>query len=462
MNLMNEKLSGFFVPIPITLEAVIARLDSLSRQSEFALQREIALARALKPYLQEEGVSNVLPALPQEGELANLSLFCDFYPEDGQLTLIEQLRDVVTEHIPNDERAWLDPLKHSYIDLLELVTTPESGTSLTVRSLGDGTIFTLPYADFAQDLSTGQVLLTRVIRDPKHTETDEAAWAGCGLILSPSDGKALYERTRDWERRMEMSSGELVLGEWQEFTKRFGHILLWMFAEMRVAAVVDAVAHIRYRTPVGAPYLYAIALYDHHEYALFSESLSGMKEWRREPSLPRRERASDIQGSTAKPLVWIQTFADSNEKEIVARLTLSASQLVVECDNPDRLNDVKHGLARTFGFSLHFRCEMLTPPDRRVTLDELKDDQPVMVIVSDEDDRAMLQAFLEKAYLEWSDQPHGLLGGQTPRHAAANPGGREIVGRLITEMEASDLGSRRGGHRAYDYNILRGHVGLDK
>jgi hypothetical protein len=29
--------------------------------------------------------------------------------------LIEQLRDVITENIPQEEREWLDPLKHSYL-----------------------------------------------------------------------------------------------------------------------------------------------------------------------------------------------------------------------------------------------------------------------------------------------------------------------------------------------------------
>jgi len=457
MNLANEQAAGFFVSMPVSLETVLTRLDSLSQQPEFVPQRELGLARVLKPYLQD-GVSRVLAALPQETELATLWLFCDFYPEDGQLTLIEQLRDVITEHIPEDERTWLDPLKHSYIDLLELVTIPTATASLTVRSLGDATTYTLPYEDFAKDLSVGQVLLTRVIRDPKRSDSGHAIWAGCGLILSASEGKALYDKTRDWERRMEMSSGELVLGEWQEFTKRFGYVLLWVFAEMRVTALADAVAHIRYRTPDGDPHLYAIALYDHHEYGVFLEGLSGMKEWTREASELQREGGM---GFLAKPLIWIQTSEAPNRTEIVARLTLTSSQLVVECDNPDRLNDIKHGLARAFGFSLHFRGEILTPPHHRITLDELNADQPATVIISDEDDRTVLNAFLEKAYLEWSDHPHGMLGGQTPRHAAAATGTREVVARLITEMEASDLGVRRGGKRVYDYNILRGHVGID-
>ena len=71
------------------------------------------------------------------------------------MTLIEQLRDVITEHIPEEERAWLDPLKHSYIDLLEVVTTPRPQESLVLRSLGDGTTVQLPYDDFARELLPG-------------------------------------------------------------------------------------------------------------------------------------------------------------------------------------------------------------------------------------------------------------------------------------------------------------------
>ena len=117
-------------------------------------------------------MSGGLPALPEEAELANLSLFCDFYPDDGQLTLIEQLRDVITAHIPEHERAWLDPLKHSYMDLLELVAAPGPPALLTFRSLGDGRTFALPHEGFTKDLSIGRVLLTRVIRDPKRPDSN--------------------------------------------------------------------------------------------------------------------------------------------------------------------------------------------------------------------------------------------------------------------------------------------------
>lgn len=460
MKLASEQAAGFWTPRPSSLDAVIARLELLSLKPEFALQRELALARALKPYL-EGGTARIVAPLPQESDLASLSLFCDFYPEDGQLTLIEQLRDVITEHIPNEERVWLDPLKHSYLDLLELMAAPQSGETLALRSIGDGTTFVVPGGDFAKDFIAGQVMLTRVIRDPDAYESGKGYLAGCGIALSAADGKVLYDATREWERSMEMSSGSLVLGEWQEFAKRFGHILLWNFAEMRFAALIDAVVHIRYCNQDGQPYLYAVALYDHHEYRFFADGLSEMSEFEpKKPAAPAGGQGAD--GGLPSSLTWIQRETAGEVSSVVAKVTLTSCQLIVECDSPERLDSVKHRLAASFGFSLHFRGETLTPPARRLSVAELMSEEPLKVIVTAQEDRALLNQFLEKAYLEWSDQAHHALGGQTPRHAAASPAVRAKVSALIDEMERHDPGLARLGKPAYPYNTLRAHVGLDE
>ncbi|TKS59573.1 MAG: hypothetical protein EWM72_02141 [Nitrospira sp.] len=455
MKLANEEAAGFWVSRPPALDAVIARLEQLSLKPEFALQRELALARALKPYLEGVAGRMIVP-LAQEIELANLSLFCDFYPEDGQLTLIEQLRDVITEHIPNEERVWLDPLKLSYLDLLEPTFPLMPGETLTLRSIGDGTTFVVPGGEFVKDFTAGQVLLTRIIRAPDAYESGKAVWAGCGIVLSPADAKALLEMTAEWRREMEMSSGSFALGEWKEFAKRFGHMVLWAFAQLRMAALVDAVIHIQYRTGDNRPYLYAVALYDHHEYRFLADGLSEMKELTPDP-------AADVQQTSTKLVrSWIQQEANGSSKLTVVRVTLTSAQLTVECDSPERLDAMKHRLAAAFGFSLHFRGETLTPPARRVSLDQLTSDQPLTVVVTAEEDLALLKTFLEKAYLEWSDQAHLALGGQTPRHAAVSSATRGMVDALIDEMERHDPGLRRTGKKAFDYNTLRAHVGLEE
>ena len=459
MKLASEQASGFWNPRPATLDATLTRLDQLSLKPEFAFQRELALTRFLKPYL-EGGAGSVLAPLPHEVELATLSLFCDFYPEDGQLTLIEQLRDVVTEHIPPEERQWLDPLKHSYVDLLELTVLPKPGGNLALRSIGDGTLFTVPGGDFAKEFVAGQVLLTRVVRDPDNYESGKGVLAGCGIVLPPADAQALYDATGEWRREMEMSSGSFALGEWQEFVKRFAHIVLWNFAQMRFAALVDAVGHIRYRTSDGQPYLYVLALYDHHEYRFLADGLSEMKDVQPDPSAPVTAGADTAAG--ARPIrCWIQRESEG-AAGIVARVTLTSSQLVVECDSPDRLNTIKHQLAAAFGFSLHFRDETLAAPPRQLSVSDLMSDEPMKVVVTPDEDGQMLKTFLEKAYLEWSDQAHLSLGGKTPRHAAASSEMRAAVGGLIAEMERNDPGVRRTGRRAFDYNTLRAHVGLEE
>ena len=88
--------------------------------------------------------------------------------------------------------------------------------------------------------------------------------------------------------------------------------------------------------------------------------------------------------------------------------------------------------------------------------------QPLNVVVTQQEDHAFLNQFLEKAYLEWSDQPHHALGGQTPRHAGVSSPLREKVGMLIDEMERNDPGHARVGKPAYHYNTLRAHVGLNE
>ena len=456
MNRVSDQAAGFWTPRPPSLDGLLERLERLSSKPEFRLQRELAYARVLKPYL-EGGAGRLVAPLQEELELAGLYLFCDYYPEDGQLTLIEQLRDVITEHIPEEERQWLDPLKHSYLDVLKPISFPQAGQDLVLQSLADETTVVLPGGEFIRDLTADRPLLTRVIHDPNAPPgSDRAVWAGCGVTLSQADAKALLDMTADWRREMEVSTGSFALGEWKEFTKRFGYMVLWAFAEQRLAALLDAAVHVEYRTADDEAYLYAIALYDHHDHQTFTDILSGMTEL----ALERSEHA-DSQGAAGR-LPSLQQWVQREDSTLVAKLTLTAYQLLVECDSPQRLDHIKHRLAAALGFSLHFRGETVVPPARQLSLAELTSGTRPRLIVTPEEERTLLDQFLGKAYLEWSDQPHVALGGQTPRHAALSPAMRERVGELIDDMERHDPGRRHLGKTVFEYNRLRAHVGLEE
>lgn len=443
-----------WTPLPPPAEAVLERLERLSLRPEFAAQRELGLRRALRPYL-ELGPSAPLSPLPQEVRLATLLLLADFFPEDGQLSLIEQLRDVITEHIPNEERAWLDPLKHSTMDLLAVERLDEASGRLRLRSLGDRRDYSVRSGEWASGV-TDRVLLTRLIRDPN--EADEAYWvAGCAVTLSPADAGTLVEMTHEWRRDLEIAAGAFGLGEWGEFAKRYGHVLLWTYTQLRFAGLVEAVRDIRYQTPDGAPYLYAVALYDHNEYRFLSSGMDEIESFASAGGQPPQPT-----GGLRPVRRWEATEERDGRHAVVARVTLTPTQLLVEADGRERLNQVKHRLAAAFGFSLHFRGESEKPPARAMSLDDLMKAEPAAVLVSPDEDREVLAAFLETAYLEWADKGSPALGGLTPRHAAAQPATRPKVAALIEEMERNDLGLTRTGRRAFEYDRLRAHVGLEE
>jgi hypothetical protein len=272
--------------------------------------------------------------------------------------------------------------------------------------------------------------------------------------VAEPDAEALLDMTSKWRREMELTTGSFALGEWKEFAKRFGYMTFWALAHLRTDALVDAVVHVGYRNPNGQPYLYAVALYDHHEYRYFTEVLSGMSEF-----LVEKPGSDDTHRAVGN-LPSVRQWTQREDGRLVAQLTLTAFQLIVECDSPQRLDQIKHQLAASLGFSLHFRGETLVPPARQLSVSELMSDEPPTLVVTPEEDRMLLNQFLEKAYLEWSDQPHLALSGQTPRHAAATLRGR--VGELIDDMERHDPGCRRFGKPAFSYNRLRAHVGLEE
>ncbi|MCS6289318.1 MAG: DUF2384 domain-containing protein [Nitrospira sp.] len=455
MKLANERVVGRSVPLPKELDIILMRLDRLSMMQGFAQQRRIAFARALQVYV-ELGSQAPLSPLPEEVELADLLLYADFYPEDGQLTLIEQLRDVITEHIPEEERVWLDPLKHSYMDLVELLPQEIGKERRKLRSIGNGRLYEVPPDSLGPDAESGQVLLTRLVREPGDPESPLAVLAGPVLMLSAEDARALYETTGEERREMEVVGGSFELGDWPEFSKRFGHLLLRNFARMRLAALVEAVREIRYRTTAGAPYFYVMALYEHHEFTFITGGMAELEGWKEEA--PVRSAGATASGK-------LRRFVQGNNEAAAgasstARVTVTATELFLECDSRERLDTVKHRLAAAFGFSLHFRGEAVQPPMRQVTQAELSAAEPLTVVVTDAEDRTLMNAFLETVYLEWADRESPALGGETPRHVMTSQAGRAQVAALIDEMERNDFGRLRSGVPAFDYDKLRAHVGL--
>ena len=434
------------------LHDLVVRLKAQSLQVDFQMQREMALSLVLKPYL-DPLTSQYLAPLPEEIELAEGYLYADYFPTDGHPSLVEQVRDTITEHVPEDERRWLDPVRHSYMDLLQIVDLDEKSSPLRLHleSLGDQQQFEVPYMK-APPIQKDRVLLTRLIRGAQGNYLP-----GPPLVLSSAIGQTLLTFTHDLRRGIEFGTGNFALAEWPGFTKQYGYLFIWSLARIRGGAMVTADAQVAYWNEAGKPFLYAIALYEHHEFQKFTESLTA---WKQLNALsPRTSR----DGQPCSKNVWLQYAQDEQSAaHVVIRLTLTQTQLIVEADTADRLDAIKHQLASTFGFSLHFKGETVTPPPHWLPYVDLLADtyEAPSVTVSVKEENTLLSTFLENIYLEWAEQPSPALKGETPRHYCGKNHDRTEVAKLIDEMEQHDLGLQRTGQRAYDYSILRAHIGL--
>jgi hypothetical protein len=263
--------------------------------------------------------------------------------------------------------------------------------------------------------------------------------------------------THDLRREIEFSTGNFALAEWPEFTNQYGYLLVWGLARIRGSALITADAQVTYWSENGEPFLYAIAFYEHHEFQTLAESLD---EWELISPQPQQTFQD---GDTNQKKRWIQHNQKENSPSYeVARFTLTPTQLIIEADSASRLDTIKHQLASTFGFSLHFKGETLTQPFHTLPEVDLLAERYVVppVTVSTMEEAKLLSTLLEKVYLEWAEQPSPALKGKTPRQYCRDAQNTTEVAKLIDQMERNDLGLQRTGQRAYDYHILRRHIGL--
>ncbi|MGD9851143.1 MAG: hypothetical protein AB7T38_07740 [Nitrospirales bacterium] len=445
------------VPVPNKegLQHLLVRLAKQSQQSDFQAQRQSALSLALEPYL-DPLTAQYLSPLEEEIQLAEWYLVADYFPTDGHPSLIEQIRDTITEHVPEEERLWLDPVRHSYMDVLTILNADSSTTPnrLDLQSLGDQQQFQVTYP-INPALQKNRVLLTRLIRGPSVTYLP-----GPPLILSEAMGNVLMTFAQALRRHIEFNTGNFALAEWPEFSKQYGYLLIWSLARLRGGTMTAADQQVTYWTESGQPFLYAIALYAHCE---FRSLATGLNEWKQLRPHPHNHSIDPTNTKPSDLREWIELSPKSDRPSYaVARLTLTPTQLIVEADSAARLDDLKHQLAATFGFSLHFKGETLTPPSHSPPHVDLLATEYVAppVTVSVKEETRLLSSFLEKVYLEWAEQPSPTLNNETPRHYGRDVQGKQAVAALIDQMETHDLGLRRTGKPAYDYQTLRSHIGI--
>ena len=458
MKLGSERAETPLLSMDRALTSLLVRLEDLAISPEFRVQRQVALMRFLQPYANV-GLAGVLAPLPEELRLADLFIYGDVLPGDGQPSLVEQIRDTISSHVSNEEREWLDPIRHSYMDLLEIVSIGAlpAERRVLLRSMGDGQEYRVPGGVWSQERTAGEILLTRLIRRGGQAVVPEVA-----LAMSRPVGQAVYESANQARREMEANMGAFALGDWTEFAKQHGYILAWKVAEARMTLMLLAEARTRFCRPDGQPLLYAVAIYEHHDSRRLADGLTRLEGWK-----PEQVEPGGAEGGAQAIRSWVRAVhargpTGGEQEMVVARITLTPMHLIVESDHGETLNTLKHQVAAIFGFSLHFRGEIVEAPGHDDPEIDLLDEDVAsrLVTIPQEEELRLLRGLLESVYLDWADRPNAALGGESPRHVARQDDKRAALSALIKTIEEEDLAFRRTGQRGYDYGRLRAHVGL--
>ncbi len=143
-----------------------------------------------------------------------------------------------------------------------------------------------------------------------------------------------------------------------------------------------------------------------------------------------------------------------------ATLRLAGEQLLAEAMSQERLDHAIAVVTEDFGELIEFRHREVVPIARR--LDEQRatphDDHPSAGLPAVEE-RRLLAEFMTERMRKWLDEPHPLLGGSTPRNAAAGAGHADVL-MLVRGIENGVERARRDGQPFAEVAWMRDELGL--
>ncbi len=144
-----------------------------------------------------------------------------------------------------------------------------------------------------------------------------------------------------------------------------------------------------------------------------------------------------------------------------ATLRLAGEQLLVEAMSQERLDHTIALVTEDFGELIEFRHREVVPIARR--LDEQRampdDDEHPSSGLPAAEERRLVAEFMTERMHKWPDEPHPLLGGSTPRNAAAGAGHADVL-MLVRGIENGVERARRDGEPFAEVAWMRDELGL--
>jgi len=328
----------------------------------------------------------------------------------------------------------------------------EPGVSITLRDVLRKREFQVSERTASTLLQRGNILYAQVV------ELDGIAFLmGTGSVVMPASFLDTLLRLRSSLEK----SGFLTAGRRpdEDLLEREGALreLYFSLAESSEKRKVDI------RNTDGDPLEFHNLTYSVSSFPAAFQALKGL-----EQNVMWRDDAELIEGAERATIHWLKRSGKgSPDATTVAALRLAGTTLIAEVNSAKRAGRIRREIAKRLGEEAILMKTEIVPFEAAMKQAEAKAESETPGTESEHDRimrespeaRAFMKDFYDRHWASWPDVPLPALRGKTPRQAAKDPIGRELLESLFLDFDAQNSRVEDESQRV-DIAKLRRELGL--
>jgi len=362
----------------------------------------------------------------------------------------------VARHYLERESRQLDSFTQKFIEeacsqpySFFVITSVEPGVSLTLQDLLLKRTVRVLESTSSQSLHTGDIIYSRIV-----TLDEVSIMLGCGTHLLPP---SLITPLTNFRHKLENDVGEITpqrLLDLDGFTRSMYRNVCRELRDPKPPQLSNS---------DGEPLQPTKLLYDLHcspqeaAEALATLSLFKLDEME---GLAKYDTQGDL---VAVRFPWLRKGSKSQPlggNTVLGEIVIEENRLTIEVNSQERAESIKRKITRRLGRRAVLRNAVIESMDG--IMDQMQQisapEQPDEDLMNRPEVQEMVREMAEKYWKEWMDTPVPALNDQTPREAAGNERGRELLEALLLQFE------NHGQPQPFDpdWDALRRELGLEK
>jgi hypothetical protein len=354
-------------------------------------------------------------------------------PLDGGGTIVERFLTRMGAGFRSGERRYLERMRLSHLRLYEIQAV-QRDEGFDVLDLWAKKRLRVREHLATHQLVQWDVLAARVIIGPE----GEPVLDGSPYLYPAREKDRILRVLRRLGRSLQ---GKLPGSDETTFFKSIGMVFHDLWLELVVLRPPPALV-----TAEGDEVVLCRAVFDVHDRAALMAALAKHSEL---------ERQDD--GSYA----WLAEGADeAGFRRGFGTFVLDKARIVLETTSRQRAERGRALLEAIPGPAVVYRATSSESVQRAIERRPARSARPEAEVPAEAAE--IVQAFYERHYRGWLDEPLPALAGRTPREAARLKSARPKIVALLKDMEAHSARERREGRPAYDFSWMWGHLGLER